>query len=199
MDWTAILDRLREIGVELGPRLLGAILILVASRYVGRIVAGLVARAMRRSGVDSIVIDFCKKVAKILVFFAMLWWALGVLQVDRTSALAILGAAGLAVGLALQGTLSNLAAGVMIVLQRPFQIGDVVSIVDKAGVVKSINFFSTHIDTLDNRRIIIPNAKVFDSVIENQTYNDLRRVGVAVGTDYSADLAGVRASLLRST
>ncbi len=195
MDWQEILEGVKQFAIDNGPLLLAAIAILLITKPVGRMISGLTARGMRRSAIDPIIIEFTRKVIHIVVFFAMVWWALGVLGVDRTSALAILGAAGLAVGLALQGTLSNLAAGIMIVFRRPFQTGDLVTVMDKTGIVESIDFFSTHIDTVDNRHVIIPNAHVVDHVIENFSHNPVRRVDVSVGTDYSADLRSVRSVL----
>ena len=107
----------------------------------------------------------------------------------------MIGAAGLAVGLAFQGTLSNFSAGVMIMVFRPFGIGDYIRVGDEEGVVATISLFVTGIDTLDNRRIIVPNSGVIGGNIENRTFHDIRRVDIDVGVDYGADLVKARAAL----
>ena len=123
---------------------------------------------------------------------------LQVFGVDTTSFAAVLGAASLAVGLACQGSLSNVAAGVMLMVFRPFKVGDFIKCNGESGVVQSIELFSTEIDTPDNRRIILPNGKVFGATIENVTFHDIRRVDVAVGTAYGADLDATRDVLLKA-
>ena len=108
---------------------------------------------------------------------------------------ALLGAGGLAVGLAFQGTLSNFAAGVLLLIFRPFKVGDVVRIGGEAGKVYEIDLMVTKMDTTDNRRLIIPNSQIIGATIENSTHHPLRRVEVAVGTAYGADLERVRGVL----
>jgi small conductance mechanosensitive channel len=121
--------------------------------------------------------------------------SLGTFGVKTTSFAAVLGAAGLAVGLALQGTLSNFAAGVMLLIFRPFKVGDTVDIGGKRGKVDEIDIFFTILDTPDNRRFILPNGQVFGAAIENVTFHAIRRADVLVGTDYAADLDETRAVL----
>ena len=117
---------------------------------------------------------------------------LGLFGIQTASFAAILAAAGFAVGMALQGTLGNFASGVMLLIFRPFKVGDVVSAAGQTGKVVEIDIFSTVFDTPDNRRIIIPNGSVFGGTIENISHHATRRVDVAVGTDYGADLSKTR-------
>lgn len=135
-----------------------------------------------------------------LVYYAILVFAglacLNLFGIDVTSFVAILAAAGFAVGLAFQGTLSNFAAGVMLLIFRPFGVGDKVSVGGETGVVDEIGLFSTTLDTPDNRRLIMPNSSIYGETIENVTHHDTRRVDVAVGTDYDADIASTREVLL---
>jgi len=112
--------------------------------------------------------------------------------IQTTSFAAIIGAAGLAIGLAFQGTLSNFASGAMLLLFRPFKVGDVVNVAGHTGTVFEIDLFSTTLDTPDNRRIILPNSKVYGTTIENKSYHATRRVDVSVVVDYSADIDRVR-------
>lgn len=111
---------------------------------------------------------------------------------ETTSFAAVIGAAGLAIGLAMQGTLSNFSAGHMLLIFRPFKVGDVVSTAGVTGKVINLALFTTEFDTPDNRRIIVPNGAIFGSTIENITFHDTRRVDVSVGTEYTADYWAVR-------
>jgi small conductance mechanosensitive channel len=121
--------------------------------------------------------------------------ALGMFGIRTTSFAAVIGAASLAIGLAFQGTLSNIASGVMLLIFRPFTVDDVINAAGITGKVIEIGLFTTAFDTLDNRRIFVPNALIFGGTIENVTFHEKRRVDVSVGTDYGADLDEVRAVL----
>lgn len=136
-----------------------------------------------------------------LVYYAILVFAvlacLNLFGIDVTSFVAVLAAAGFAVGLAFQGTLSNFAAGVMLLVFRPFTVGDKVLVAGVTGTVDEIGLFSSTLDTPDNRRFIVPNSEIYGSTIENITYHNTRRVDVAVGTDYDADLEATREELER--
>ncbi|MGD8331293.1 MAG: mechanosensitive ion channel [Acidobacteriota bacterium] len=149
-------------------------------------------RGLERAGIDATLTKFFANLARYLVLIAAVLAALGVFGVDTTSFAAVLAAAGFAIGMALQGTLSNFSAGVMLLTFRPFKVGDVVSVGGVTGKVNEIELFTTTLDTPDNRRIIVPNGTVFGSTIENITFHPIRRVDVVVGTDYGADLARAR-------
>ncbi len=137
-------------------------------------------------------------VGKLVFYLVIVCAVLGVLQyfgIGVTSFAAVLAAAGFAVGLAFQGTLSNLAAGVLLLVFRPFKVGDFVTAAGTTGTVYEIDLFATTFDTPDNRRIIVPNSAISSGMIENITYHPYRRVDVAVGVDYSADLQKTRETL----
>jgi small conductance mechanosensitive channel len=122
---------------------------------------------------------------------------LGTLGIETTSLAAALAAAGFAIGMALSGTLGNVASGIMLLLFRPFRVGDAVVVNGVTAKVYQINLFNTELDTFDNRRIIMPNNAVFGNTIENISYHPTRRVDVTVGTTYSSDIDQARAVLTR--
>jgi len=146
--------------VQYGMSFLAAILIFVIGRWAGRLISQLSEKAMTRAKVNQTLASFAKNIIYygILIFVAIA--ALNKLGIQTNSFVAIIGAAGLAVGLALQGSLANFAAGVMIILFQPFGVGDSIEAGGAAGIVKEIQIFSTILTTPDNKRVIIPNAKI---------------------------------------
>ncbi|HHN75431.1 MAG TPA: mechanosensitive ion channel [Acidobacteria bacterium] len=179
-----------------GLRVIGVVALLI----VGWIAAGwagrLVSRGMARAEVDVTLTRFAGKLMRWLVLLLVLLAALGLFGVETTSFAAVLAAAGFAVGMALQGTLGNFASGIMLLIFRPFKVGDVVSVSGVTGSVHEIGIFTVSLDTPDNRRMILPNGAVFGATIENVTFHDTRRVDVAVGVDYGAEIDRTRAVLL---
>ena len=154
--------------------------------------------ALRRMKFDATLTKFVSKLVRWGILLLAGLSCLSYFGVETTSFAAIIGAAGLAVGLAFQGTLSNFASGAMLLLFRPFKVGDVVKLDDSLGVVDEIELFTTSIDTFDNRRLILPNSSVFGSKIENLTFHRKRRVDVAVGAAYDADIDATREALLEA-
>ena len=150
---------------------------------------------MTKAQVDETIVSFtCNIVyAALLTFVALA--ALNLVGVQTTSFVAVIGAAGLAVGFALQGSLSNLAAGVMIILFRPFKAGDFIEASGEAGVVDSVQIFTTTLTTPDNKTIIIPNSGVTDGNITNYSAKDTRRIDMIIGCGYQDDLAKVKSVL----
>ena len=181
--------------VPLLMNVLGAILLLVATVLVAGWAKRATRRLVERSDLDPTLAAFFSSLARYAVLVLGGLAILGVFGISVASFAAILAAAGFAVGLALQGTLSHFAAGVMLLIFRPFGVGDKVSAADITGKVVEIGLFTTLFDTPDNRRIIVPNGAIFGDTIENETYHDTRRVDVSVGTDYDADLSATRAVL----
>ena len=175
-----------------GMRIIGVVVFLIVAWIVAGWVQRAISRQMKKRELDLALAGFISSVARWGVITMAVIASLGVFGVETTSFAAVLGAAGLAIGLAFQGSLSNVASGVMLLTFRPFTVGDVVSAAGVVGKVDQIGLFSTILDTPDNRRIIVPNSVVFGSTIENVTFHDVRRVDVGVGTDYDADLAKVR-------
>lgn len=152
-------------------------------------------RAMLRAKLDLTLARFLARLARWGIIILGVALSLSVFGVDPTTLAAAIGAMGIAIGLALQGTLSNFAAGVMLLIFRPFDIGDVVELDGDTGTVHTIDLFVTKIDTFDKKRVIVPNSKVFGNTIENITHHPFRRVTVSVGTAYEADLDAARAAL----
>jgi small conductance mechanosensitive channel len=147
---------------------------------------------MAKAKIDETLTRFLGNLIRWLVILLAVLACLGVFGVQTTSFAAVLAAAGFAVGLAFQGTLSNFAAGIMLLVFRPFNVGDVVKTGGETGKVFSIQLFTVVLDTFDNRRITIPNSSVFGATIENITHHPIRRADVDVGVDYAADVDRTR-------
>jgi len=183
--WTNLV----EFASVYGLRVIGAILILV----IGRIIAGQVRRAIGKLGAkrrwDDSLTGFFASLAYFLVMAFVLISMLGSFGVQTASLIAVLGAASFAVGLALQGSLSNFASGVMILLFRPFKVGDYVDVAGVAGTVKSVAIFTTTLATPDNVRIEVPNSKIYGDIIKNYAGYDTRRIDLTVGISYNDDMA----------
>jgi small conductance mechanosensitive channel len=149
-------------------------------------------RALEARAFDPALSKFASSMLRYAILVGAVLGVLGVFGVETTSFAAVIGAAGLAIGLAFQGTLSNFAAGVMLLIFRPFKIGDFVSAAGIMGTVQEIDLFTTDMTTVDNRRLVVPNSKIFGEVIENFTHHDTRRVDVAVGVEYGAAIDRTR-------
>ena len=173
-------------------RIVGVVVFLVAAWIVAGWLGRRVRRGMERRRIDPALTGFVGSATRWLIILAAVIAALGIFGVETTSFAAVLGAAGLAVGLAFQGSLSNFAAGVLLLVFRPFKVGDVVAAGGVTGKVEGIGLFTTTLDTVDNRRLIVPNKTVFDGIIENITFHDTRRVDVEVGVEYGAPLDRTR-------
>lgn len=188
-DWQALL-------VLGGMRLGGALLILVIGIWLARRLALGSQRALERAGIDPMLSGFLRNVAYGALVVVVLIAAVGTLGVQTTSLLAVLGAAGLAIGLALQGSLSNIAAGMMLITLRPFRSGDYVKIAGEEGSVEQVMVFQTTLRTPDNRLVTLPNSQITASPIVNFTSNTRRRADIAVGIGYGEDIARARQVLL---
>ena len=171
---------------------IGALVLIIAAFVIAGWVKRLTFRALQKTNMDLTLTKFFSNFARYLVLIIALVAILGYFGIQTASFAAVLAAGGFAIGMAFQGTLSNFSAGVMLLIFRPFKVGDVISVNDVTGAVDEIELFTTHLNTLDNRRMIVPNSAIFGSTIENVTYHDARRVDVAVGTDYGADLDRTR-------
>ncbi len=183
---------------QYATRVVGVLVLLFCSWVVAAWVGVLVRRSCDRTGIDLTLGKFFAKLARWAILVLAVLMCLGVFGVNTTSFAAVLAAAGLAVGLALQGTLANFASGVMLLIFRPFKVGDVITVCGQTGKVDEIELFTTALDTPDNRRLILPNGSVFGSTIENITHHSTRRVDVAVGVDYSAEIDRTRSVLLEA-
>jgi len=171
------------------PSAVGALVVLVAGLWIAGRIKKIAIRAMGRTGkIDTTLAGFLSSLIHYGLIALVLITTLGIFGVPTTSFAALIGAAGLAIGLALQGTLGHVASGVMMLGFRPFDVGDYVEAAGVAGSVKSIGLFTTVLATPDNKMIIIPNGKIFDDVITNYAGYDTRRVDFVFGVSYSDDL-----------
>lgn len=181
-------DLAYQYGTEYGIKLLGALAIFFIGKWVvGKIIL-LMKKAMVRSKVDETLISFAGNAVYVALMLAIIVAAASNLGVDTTSFVAVFGAAGLAIGLALKDTLSNVGAAVLIIFFRPFKAGDFIEVSGVMGTVKIINLFSTTLITADNRSIIIPNGALITGNIINYTGNDTRRIDMVFDIDYKDDL-----------
>ncbi|QIL85158.1 small-conductance mechanosensitive channel MscS [Vibrio sp. HDW18] len=184
--------------IQYGVNIISAILILFIGNLVVKAVAGSVAGVLKKKEMDKAVVDFIHGLVRYTLFVIVLIAALSRIGVQTASVVAVIGAAGLAIGLALQGSLSNFAAGVLIVAFRPFKSGDYVEIAGVAGSVESILIFQTVLKTPDNKVVIVPNASVIGGAITNYSRNPTRRVDMVIGVSYKSDLQKTK-RVLRET
>ncbi len=187
-----LMSRIYEILAEYGLRVLGAVLILLIGRWVAKLLSALLARILTKAKVDATLVPFIENLAYMAMLVFVIVAALDRVGVQTASFIAVLGAAGLAVGLALQGSLANFASGVLLLVFKPFRIGDFVEIGGVKGTVQAIHVFNTVINSLDNIRIIVPNGQVTGTSILNYTINGTRRIDLVVSVSYSDDLRKAR-------
>jgi small conductance mechanosensitive channel len=186
------LEFMQELVVLYGVKILMALVIFVIGKWVVKKLANVVEKLMQKNEVDPAIRNF----AGSIIYYALLAFvciaALGQLGIQTASFVAIVGAAGLAVGLALQGSLSNFAAGVLLLIFRPFKVGDFVEIAGTSGVIQNIQIFTTELNTPDNKKVIVPNGGVISGNIVNYSANDTRRVDLVFGIGYSDDIDAAR-------
>ncbi len=184
----AILEPLVGLVSAWGLKILGAIAVLIIGRIVAKWARRLVNTVMVRGNADATLVPFMSGVAYYLIMAFVAVAVLGMVGIQTASMVAVLGAAGLAVGFALQGTLSNVASGVMLLVFRPFSVGDFIDAGGTAGSVETIGLFSTTLNTPDNVRIVVPNSSVYGNIIKNYAANATRRNDIVVGVSYNDDL-----------
>lgn len=187
-DTAALTGKLQTMGVEFGIKIVTALAIFI----IGRIIVGLIVSAIRkvmvRVGMDPTLRSFLSNIVSVLLTIVVVLAALSQLGVQMTSLIAILGAAGLAVGLALQGSLANFAAGVLIIFFRPYKAGDYIEAAGTGGSVESVTIFNTILKTPDNRKVVVPNSNVTSGPITNFSAHDTRRIDLIIGVGYDDDL-----------
>ena len=192
-----VIEKLFEWGALYGTKILGAIAILVLGRLLTTFVTNFVKRLMEKSGAERTLTGFVKNLTRISLLVFTVIAALGTLGVETTSLIAVIGAAGLAVGFALQSSLSNIASGIMLVVFKPFKVGNYISAGGTSGVVEEIRIFSTILRTFDNRKIIVPNSRITADNITNYSAKDTRRIDLEFGVGYNDDLKRTRNILER--
>jgi len=181
--------------VSYGLKVLAAIAIFVIGRWVAKGLGGIARKVMNKRKVEPTIVNFaCSLIYVALLLFVILA-AVGQLGVETTSFIAVIGAAGLAIGLALQGSLANFAAGFLLILFRPFKVGDYIEAGGTAGVVEEVQVFTTTLKTPDNKMVIIPNSKITSDNITNYSAKETRRVDLTFGVGYGDDIDKVRGVL----
>jgi small conductance mechanosensitive channel len=171
-----------------GMSVIGAIALLIIGRMVAGWVRRSITKALTRANTDASLIPFFASMVYYVVLGFVLIAVLSLFGIETTSLIAVFGAAGLAVGLALQGTLSSFAAGVMLLIFRPIRVGDFVEVAGQAGTVAEISIFNTIMNTGDNVRITIPNAQVYGDTVKNYSFNDTRRIDLVMGIAYGDNI-----------
>lgn len=188
-DWLRWIQELIAIS---SINVLAALVIFMVGKWGARVLQHLSEKLMTKSKVEPTLVKFIGHLIYVALFIFVILAALGQLGIQTTSLIAVLGAAGLAVGLALQGSLSNFAAGVLLILFRPFKKGDYIETAGTAGTVEEIQIFTTMLVTPDNKMIIVPNAKVISDNIVNISAKPTRRVDFVFGVSYTEDIDQVK-------
>ncbi|MAI80128.1 MAG: mechanosensitive ion channel protein [Deltaproteobacteria bacterium] len=171
-----------------GMQVVGAIALLIVGYWVAGRAGRVTRRALERGSVDEQLVPFFSQTAHYFVLAVVVIAVLQLFGIETTSLVAVIGAAGLAVGLALQGTLSSFAAGVLLLVTRPFKIGNFVSVGGSVGVVAEVNLFTTTLNTPDNIQIMVPNSSVYGATITNFSANPTRRIDLVIGISYDDDI-----------
>jgi small conductance mechanosensitive channel len=171
-----------------GLNIVFAILIFIVGKYLVGVISRLVKTLMGKAHMDAILVNFIGSIIKSILLLFVVIASLDQLGVNTTSLIALIGAAGLAIGLALQGSLQNLASGVMLIVFRPFRDGDFVEAGGTMGVVEEIGIFTTKMRTGDNKEVIVPNGQMFGGIITNYSARDTRRVDMVFGIGYGDDI-----------
>jgi small conductance mechanosensitive channel len=192
MDVNQILEKVWELVTIYGLRVVAAIVILIIGRWVAKGISKLIGRVMDKGKVDHTIQRFTVNIAYIALMVFVVLAALSQLGIQTTSFIAVLGAAGLAIGLALQGSLSNFAAGFLMIIFRPIRVGDYIEGAGIAGTVEEIQIFTTTLATPDNKTVIIPNAALTGDNIVNWTVKGTRRVDMVMGIGYGDDIDKAR-------
>ena len=198
-DWGQLPQMLQDkgvpLGIDLGIKVATALAIFFIGKYIIGLVVGGLRKVMQKQAIEKTLETFVCNLVRMVLLVVVIIATISALGIETTSFIAIFGAAGLAVGLALQGSLSNFASGVLIVLFRPYKVGDFIEAAGIAGSVEQVQILTTILKTGDNKQIIVPNSQIMDSIITNYSANDTRRVDLVVGVSYEDDLDKVRKTI----
>ena len=192
MDTAEIINSITEIAADFGLRLFYADLIIFVGRWVVKLLLNIIKSALEKTAVEETVRIFVANLLNTLLMVIIFIAAINQLGIETTSIIAMLGAAGLAIGLALQGSLANFAAGILIVMFRPYKVGDYIEAGSSGGTVLDIQIFSTVLKTPDNKVVVVPNATIMDSSIINYTGQETRRVDIIASCGYDDDIDKVK-------
>lgn len=185
IDWSHLKE---AYAIPWGIKLVLALIVLGIGLWLAGLLARLVGKALTKAGMDNMLVRFLESIVKALLQVVVVIAALSQLGVQTTSLIAILGAAGLAIGLALQNSLSNFAAGVLLLVFKPFKEGDFIEAGGVLGVVERVHVFNSVLRTPDNREITVPNGNIYNGVITNFSARDTRRIDLVVGISYDSDI-----------
>jgi small conductance mechanosensitive channel len=188
-------DMAIDFAYDYGLKIIAALLIFLIGKWIARRIQNIAIQLMQKNNVDETLVSFIKSLIYIMLMIVVVLASISVLGIETTSFVAILGAAGLAVGLALQGTLGNVGSGVLLISFRPFKVGDFVTVGGETGTVAGISIFATTLHTLDNKVIIVPNAAVSAGNITNFSARQTRRIDLKFGIGYGDDLKLAKATL----
>ncbi len=195
VDFSAALSRLIEGSVDLGGRILGALVIFVVGRVIISFLNKMLARILERRKVDAGVQTFVRSLVNILLMVLLIVAIISKLGIETTSFAALLASAGVAVGMALSGNLQNFAGGLIILLFRPYKVGDWVECQGESGTVREIQIFHTILTTADNKTVYIPNGSASSGVIVNYSHEETRRVDWVIGVEYGESFERVEATV----
>jgi len=194
-DMNKYVEMLQTLAMSYGLQLIAAIVIFVIGKLLAKVLSRALGRAMQRAKTDEILVKFVVNIAYAALLAFVILAALAQLGIQTTSFIAILGAAGLAIGLALQASLSNFAAGVMLIIFRPFKVGDFIEAASTSGVVEEILIFSTKMKSPDNKQLYVPNGSILSGTIVNYSAKAQRRVDMVFGCGYGDDIKQAKALL----
>ena len=191
-----LVEQVRELAVSFGLNIIAALAILVIGIWIIKLIRRIVEKRLDKREIDPTLAKFLLNLIYFLLLTVVILAALSQLGIETTSFIAILGAAGLAVGLALQGSLANFASGVLLIIFRPFKVDDFVKLADEEGFVEKIQIFTTQIRSFDNRTIIIPNSIITGGKITNYSTKEIRRVDLSIGISYGDNIKHAIDSLM---
>lgn len=195
MDPLQLWAEVKDPVISFGLNLTAALVILIVGRWIAKAITNTLKAALHRNDVEDTLESFIGNIAYLALMACVVLAAISRLGVQTTSIIAMLGAAGLAVGLALQGSLSNFAAGVLIILFKPYKVGDYIEAAGVGGTVNSVQIFNTVLTTPDNKQVVVPNSQITNAVIVNYSTHDTRRLDLTIGVSYSDDIDKVKAAL----
>lgn len=189
------IDKIIDFGFEYAPKLIGAILVLLVGLWVTNLISKAVGKSLEKSNISQSLVPFLRSMTNMLLKVLVVITVMGMIGIQMSSFVAIIGAAGLAIGLALSGTLQNFAGGVIILILKPFKVGDFIEAQGYAGSVKEISIFSTMLNTADKKLVIIPNGPLSTGALTNYSAEPLRRVDWTFGIAYGDDVESFKKAI----
>lgn len=190
-----VIDRAKHLALTYGPKVIGAIVVLIVGLWVVRVLMKMLKNVMEKRNVDPGLIPFMSGVVGTILRVGLIISVIQMIGIETTSFIAVLGAAGLAIGMALSGTLQNFAGGVIILLFKPFKVGDFIEAQGQSGTVHSIQIFNTVLKTPDNKTVVLPNSPISTGALVNYSTEAQRRVDMEFGIGYEDDIDAAKATL----